>query len=238
MTASNFKPSFNLTLAHEGGYVNHPKDPGGATNQGVTQRVYDAYRKGIGATQRSVRLITADEVLAIYKNQYWKLVRGDSLPTGLDYAVYDFAVNSGVARAIRYLQRVVGVEDDAVIGMETLAATYEAAKRNEQQLIATYCAHRMAFLRSLDTFSTFGKGWTRRVVGYIAGAQDTDSGVLDYAIAMAKADTLYVMPNPMPKEIGKLPSEVPAKAYSLVENEFPMPAKPMSYAELKLERWA
>lgn len=220
MTASNYKPSLSLVLCHEGGYVNHPKDPGGATNQGVTQAVYDAYRKLKGLPLQSVKLISSAEVAEIYQKQYWRQVKGDDLPAGLDYAVFDFGVNSGVSRAIRYLQRLVGVEDDGVIGNATLSATYEAARKNEETLIATYCANRLAFLKSLGTFATFGKGWTRRVVGSQAGFQENDNGVIDYAIKMARADLNFVLPT----EIGKLTGEVPAKAYAPVEakDSFPV----------------
>ena len=210
MTAASYKPSLSMVLAHEGGFVDHPKDPGGPTNQGITQRVYDAYRKVKGLALQSVKLITSIEVADIYQRQYWKLVRGDSLPAGLDYAVFDFAVNSGVSRAVRYLQRLVGVNDDAVIGDGTLGATYEAAKANEEMLIINYCANRLQFLKSLATFPTFGKGWTRRVIGNTAGVQQNDVGVVDRAVYMARDDAAFVMP--LPAEIGKLPGEVPAKA--------------------------
>ena len=103
---ANFDKSLALVLVHEGGYVNHPKDPGGATNRGVTQAVYDAYRKTRGKAGQSVKFITDEEVNAIYKFQYWDRVQGDLLPAGLDYAVFDFAVNSGVGRASKYLQAV------------------------------------------------------------------------------------------------------------------------------------
>lgn len=213
MTVQLYKQSLALVLAHEGGYVNHPKDPGGATNKGVTKKVYDAYRKVHGLPVQSVRYISDEEVGAIYNKQYWKLVRGDSLPAGLDYAVFDFAVNSGPSRAIKYLQRLVGVEDDAVIGNMTLAAVYEKAKANEETLILSYCANRMAFLKSLDTFSTFGKGWTRRVIGYEPGVQLNDSGVIDYAISMARNDLNFQLPT----AIGTKPNEAPAKAFAPAE---------------------
>lgn len=208
MSASNYKPSLSLVLAHEGGYVNHPKDPGGATNKGVTQAVYDSYRKIKGLPVQSVKLISSDEVGEIYQKQYWRQVKGDDLPTGLDYAVFDFGVNSGVSRAARYLQRLVGVPDDGVIGNQTLSAIYAEARKDEEKLIAAYCANRLAFLKSLATFSTFGVGWTRRVIGYQAGVQKADSGVLDYAIFMARDDATFGLPT----EIGKLADEVPGKA--------------------------
>ena len=208
MAASNFRASLSLVLAHEGGYVNHPKDPGGATNQGITQKVYDAYRRYHGLKPQSVRDIRDSEVSDIYNKNYWRLVRGDSLPCGMDYAVFDFAVNSGVSRAIKYLQRLVGVADDGVIGYVTLAAVEAAVKANEEATIAQYCANRMAFLRSLGTFATFGKGWTRRVVGYASGVQEKDSGVIDYATMMARRDATYLMPS----QIGTFAGEEPGRA--------------------------
>lgn len=225
MAASNFRNSLALVLAHEGGFVNHPADPGGATNFGVTQKVYDAYRRYHGLKLQSVRHIASSEVSDIYNKNYWRLVRGDSLPFGLDYAVFDFAVNSGVGRAVRYLQRAVGVEDDSVIGMLTLAAIEEKIKANEEALIAQYCANRMTFLQSLGTFKTFGKGWTRRVIGYIPGVQEKDSGVIDYATMMARRDTTYSLPT----SIGVKPGEVvPAKATAPLVVETFVEAAPVS----------
>lgn len=217
MSAANYKPSLALVLAHEGGYVNHPKDPGGATNKGVTQKVYDAYRRIKGLKQQSVRVINNIEVEEIYRKNYWRLVRGDNLPAGLDYAVFDFAVNSGVSRATRYLQKVVGVTDDGIIGDITLAAIYSAASKNEEALIATLCANRVAFLKSLKTFSVFGKGWMRRVVGYQSGVQREDTGVIDYAIKMAHFDPVYSMP----AAIGSLPNEESGKGVASLEENWP-----------------
>lgn len=230
MAASNFKPSLSLVLAHEGGFVNHPADPGGATNQGVTQAVYDAYRKYNGAKVQSVKLISAVEVADIYNKQYWRLVRGDTLPCGFDYAVFDFGVNSGVSRAVRYMQRLVGVDDDGVIGFKTISAVEAAARANEEALIVQYCANRLAFLKSLKTFPTFGKGWTRRVIGYTAGVQASDNGVVDYAVMMARKDTAY----PLPQEIGKVAGEVPVKAEApLTDDSFVEGPPVKTVADLK-----
>ena len=156
---TNFNECLELVLKHEGGFVNHPKDPGGATNRGVTQKVYDAYRKTRARPIQSVKFISEDETKAIYKFQYWDRVQGDFLPRGLDYAVFDFAVNSGVGRASKYLQACVGVKQDGVIGAMTIAAIGKPAN-----VINALCDRRMSFLRNLDTFLTFGRGWTRRVV--------------------------------------------------------------------------
>ena len=160
MTYINFPNALALVLEHEGGFSNHPRDPGGATMRGVTQAVYDAYRKVRGRGPQSVRFITEAELEAIYKFQYWDKVQGDHLPTGLDYAVFDFAVNSGVSRASKYLQAVVGVKQDGVIGARTLAAIDDP-----KRVINALCDRRMSFLRNLGTFATFGRGWTSRVQG-------------------------------------------------------------------------
>ena len=162
---SNFEKALALVLEHEGGYVDHPKDPGVATNRGVTQAVYNAYRKIRGRGMQSVKFITDDELRAIYKFQYWDKVHGDFLPTGLDYAVFDFAVNSGVGRASKYLQAVLGVAQDGQIGARTLAAITKPVNT-----INALCDRRMGFLRNLGTFLTFGKGWTKRVQGVRADA--------------------------------------------------------------------
>lgn len=227
MAASNFKPSLALVLAHEGGFVNDPRDPGGATNQGVTQAVYDAYRKYHGLKTQSVKLIAPSEVSEIYSKNYWRLIRGDSLPCGLDYAVFDFAVNSGVTRAVKYLQRLVKVPDDGAIGLITLSAVEDHMRRDEEATIAQYCANRLAFLQSLPTFKVFGKGWTRRVVGMTPGVQAKDTGVIDYATYMARRDTAYTMP----AEIGKLPGEVPVKAIAPLTPETFVEAAPVANKE-------
>lgn len=162
---NNFEKALALVLEHEGGYVNHPKDPGGATNRGVTQAVYDAYRKVRGRGLLSVKFITDEELRAIYKFQYWDKVQGDFLPSGLDYAVFDFAVNSGVSRAAKYLQAVIGVAQDGQIGAKTLSAITSPVAT-----INALLDRRVGFLRNLKTFMTFGKGWTTRVHGVRAHA--------------------------------------------------------------------
>lgn len=157
---SNFDKALASVLVHEGGYVNHPKDPGGATNKGVTQAVYDDWRDDHTLPRRSVRDITPAEVMAIYKFLYWDRVKGDELPAGVDYCVFDFAVNSGVNRAARFLQRAVGVLEDGQLGPITLKA---ANAMGADCLVDAVCNARMTFLKGLNTFGTFGKGWTRRV---------------------------------------------------------------------------
>jgi len=144
----------------EGGFVHHKLDPGGATNYGITQAVYDAFRKSKRMSQQSVRLISEAEVNEIYKTQYADKVRYDELPAGIDYATLDGAVNSGVSRGAKWLQAALGVSSDGKIGSQTISA---ASKADSIATVKSMCAKRMTFLRGLSIFSTFGKGWTSRV---------------------------------------------------------------------------
>lgn len=191
----NLEVALTWVLAHEGGFVNHPKDPGGATNKGVTQRVYDGYRDRKGLSRRSVRGIEANEVAEIYRAQYWQAVRADDLPAGLDYCVFDYAVNSGPRRAAMDLQRELGIKVDGVIGQITLAAV---AKADVFDLIVRLCERRMRFLKALKHWPTFGRGWTRRVMGQHVGAQDDDTGVIDRSIGLAAGDAARIAAPPVP----------------------------------------
>ena len=164
----NYAKSLAAVLKHEGGFVDHPKDPGGATNMGVTQDVYDEFRKARQLDLRSVRHIGPNEVTTIYRNQYWDAVRAAELPSGVDYCIFDFAVNSGPTRAAKFLQREVGVADDGKIGPATLAAV---RAHGAKQIIADVCEARLFWLRTLPTFKYFGKGWTKRVDGVRALAE-------------------------------------------------------------------
>jgi len=155
----NFDQCLALLLKHEGGYVNHPADPGGRTNLGVTQRVWEEY-VGHPVTEADMRALGPKDVAPLYKQRYWDAVRGDVLPTGVDYSVFDIAVNSGVGRAAKILQKAIGVAPDGAIGPATLGAVSES---DPAELIISVCRARQAFLEGLPTFSTFGKGWTRRV---------------------------------------------------------------------------
>ena len=152
----NYAQSLKQVLKYEGGYVDHPKDPGGPTNKGVTQAVYDSWRKSQNLSTQSVRNIADSEVAAIYKSLYWDRIRGDDLPSGVDFAVFDFAVNSGVSRAAKMLQSVVGVAQDGVIG----PATIEATKTYVAMAVTN---KRLAFMQSLSIWPTFGKGWSARI---------------------------------------------------------------------------
>lgn len=166
---ANFAPSLTLVLQHEGGFVDDPQDPGGRTNKGVTQAVYDDWRTKEGLPKRDVKLLNGYEVGAIYKKRYWDAVSGDSLPTGVDYCIFDFAVNSGTNRAARYLQRAMGLLEDGQIGPLTIAA---AAAESPASLIEKVCALRLNFLKQLKVFDRFGKGWTTRVSDVATQAKD------------------------------------------------------------------
>lgn len=191
MSQNNFATSLNLTLVYEGGWVNNPKDPGGATYRGITQAVYDAYRDSIGATRQSVRLMSDDELYVIYRQRYWNGIAGDELALGLDYAVFDFAVNSGVARAARTLQGLVAVAADGNIGPKTLqAVAVHCATYGVTALTDGVCNARMNFLRMLPTYGEFGLGWQRRVMGALPGHQQGDTGVIDRAYDMASGNVV------------------------------------------------
>lgn len=147
-------------LRHEGGYVDHPRDPGGATNKGVTQRVYDAYRKRTGLPKRSVRQIEPGEVNNIYRADYWLNAACDRLPAGLDYMVFDTAVNMGVSRACKYLQTAAAVKPDGIIGPVTLNAL---KKYDPRVLIDLIFSQRKDFYTSSPNFDAFGRGWMSRL---------------------------------------------------------------------------
>jgi lysozyme family protein len=159
-----FHAALERILVHEGGKVDHPKDPGGRTNKGVTQRVYNAWRTKSHLPIRDVYLISDNEVEAIYRFQFWDVIHGDQLPPGVDYVVLDGAVNSGPKQSAKWLQRALGFAKDQVDGMIG-SVTINAAQQDHDHdsLIARICARRMTFLKVLRTWGTFGKGWSRRV---------------------------------------------------------------------------
>ena len=161
MATTNFDYCERTVLVFEGGKVNNPNDPGGRTNEGVIQRVYDGWRRRKGLPLRSVYEMEAAERDDIYRNQYWVAVRGDELPGGVDLAVYDGAVNSGPAQATKWLQRALGVAADGHIGEATLRALDECT--DIDALIVAICARRLAFMQALRTWPTFGSGWAKRV---------------------------------------------------------------------------
>lgn len=196
----------------EGGYVNDPDDPGGPTNHGVTQRTLDGFRKANGLPAMDVRELTQEQADEILSRQYFDPVRFDDLPAGVDYAIADFAVNSGVSRAVKEAQKVVGVTPDGVLGVVTLGAiaarcaTYAGARR----FIEDYCAARMAFLKELKGWKKFGNGWTKRVMGRVDGVQDDDIGVIDRAARMTTSIAPASIPAPADHGTAKGEGEVAA----------------------------
>jgi lysozyme family protein len=155
----NFAEALQHVLKHEGGFVNHPKDPGGMTNLGCTKAVWEEWC-GHPVDERIMRSLKPADVAPLYKRKYWDKVKGDDLPTGVDYVVFDAAINSGAGRASKWLQACVGVEVDGDIGPKTLRGVLAF---DPKQLIEDYSRRRLSFLMDLPTWDTFGKGWTRRV---------------------------------------------------------------------------
>ena len=150
----NFDECLKMLLHHEGGYVNHPKDPGGETNLGVTKRVYEKW----GGT-KDMKDLTVEDVAPIYKKEYWDKCRCDDLESGVDWAVFDWAVNSGTGRAAKAIQKICGATQDGAIGPKTLALINT---QNTEYVVEEFGKIRQDFYESLKTFDTFGKGWTRR----------------------------------------------------------------------------
>lgn len=156
---ANFESALQAVLHHEGGFVNHPSDPGGMTNLGVTKAVWEEW-VGHAIDEAAMRALTPAIVGPMYKAKYWDKVKGDDLPSGVDYAVFDAAVNSGTGRAAKWLQGCVGVEQDGGIGPKTLAAV---AAFDPAELVEDYAKRRLSFLMDLPHWPAFGKGWGRRV---------------------------------------------------------------------------
>jgi lysozyme family protein len=184
----------NFTLRWEAGFVNHPNDPGGPTNFGITQNVLAGWR-GQPISLTDVKNMPRHEAADIYRANYWAAIRGDDLPAGVDLAVWDYGVNSGPTRAIKALQGALGVEADGFIGAATIDA---AAKANPDSIARKVCEQRQAFVRRLDTYKTFGKGWESRIAACKA-----------LALSMARRSPTAppaIVPDPNPVE------ETPAKA--------------------------
>lgn len=155
-----FARALPIVLREEGGKVDDPRDKGGRTNAGVTQRVYNDYRQRKGLPTRDVYMLESSERDEIYRQSYWNMIKGDDLPPGIDLVVFDGAVNSGPARAAKWLQKAVGVPVDGLIGPTTLHAAEAASAR--VAVIRDIMAARRSFLKGLKTFGTFGRGWMAR----------------------------------------------------------------------------
>lgn len=161
----NFNKAFDRLIAHEGGYVNHPEDPGGETNWGITLRT--AREAGY---QGSIRALTRDQAKAIYKTAYWDRAKADQYDGAIAFQLFDTAVNHGIGQAIRFLQRAANVADDGIVKSRTLVAV---GAMTVTDVLSRFNAERLEFYTKLSTWPTFGKGWTRRIVGNLRfGAED------------------------------------------------------------------
>lgn len=167
MAASNYGRALDGMLAHEGGYSNHPSDPGGPTNFGITIADYRMYVNA-NATAADVKAMTIVQAKAIYRARYWDALRCDELPAGVDYAVFDYGVNSGIGRAGKVLRRLLKLTDTT---HQVSGEVIEAARRWEAAvLVVAICDERLRFLKSLKTWPVFGQGWGRRVAEVRAAA--------------------------------------------------------------------
>ena len=193
---SNFAAAVALVLKSEGGFVDNPVDPGGATNLGITRKTLAAWR-GVSPWWKlptsAVKALTAAEATTIYKANYWQPVAGDDLPAGLDYAVFDYGVNSGPGKAARDLQEVLGVTVDGRIGPETVAAANAAGA---QATIIKLCDARLAYVRGLPEAATFGAGWAKRIASVRSAAMAMAIGAVVPAPAAPPA-AAYIQPAPV-----------------------------------------
>ena len=167
---SNFPAALALVLKSEGGFVNHPSDPGGMTNLGVTRNVWREWVNR-DVDEAEMRSLTPELVTPLYKARYWDACKCDDLPRGVDYAVFDSAVNMGPGRAAKLLQAALGVTADGSIGRATIAA---ATAADPVELLEAFSLGKEEFYKSLPTFATFGKGWLNRV----AHVQDAAEGMM------------------------------------------------------------
>ena len=154
----NFDKCLELLLHHEGGYVNHPRDPGGETNHGVTRLVWERW-VGRPLKDDEMKNLTQADVAPLYRHEYWKILKGDDLPSALDFFLFDWGVNSGTSRSAKALQGIIGAVQDGGIGPKTLKMLEE---HDTKEVLQTMHDKRQGFYEGLKTFDTFGKGWTRR----------------------------------------------------------------------------
>jgi lysozyme family protein len=204
---SNFDDALARVLVSEGGYVNNPKDPGGATNKGITQRVYNLYRSRLNLSAQSVQNISDAEVRQIYKEQYWDVAKCDSLPVGISYCVFDGDVNSGVSQSTKWLQRALGVTVDGAIGPNTITAANEA---EPDALIDAICDRRLAYLKALSTWKTFGKGWSSRVEHVRGVAKQLANSITAQPAAFFEAGNIKAPPALAKKNMSPGPGDATA----------------------------
>ncbi|MCS6759790.1 MAG: hypothetical protein MO852_13255 [Candidatus Devosia euplotis] len=185
MARARFEICLDVVLQHESGYADHPSDPGGATNLGITRKTLARWRQVSpwrALAKADVQGLQRSEAARIYRAGYWRPVKADLMPPGIDLALFDFAVNSGPDRAIRTLQGALGVRIDDAIDLLTLSAIKtRIAREGAAGLIDALCDRRLSFLARLSNFAAFGKGWLARVAAIrqaartAAGASSTSS---------------------------------------------------------------
>lgn len=164
--------TIDLMFGHEGGYVNNPKDPGGATKYGITHKTLAAHRGAASVAPDQMKTLTKQEATEIYRKSYWVQSGGDLLPVGIDFMAFDYGVNSGPAQAVKSLQRIVGVMTDGIVGGQTVAAV----KTYKGDLIGAYAVERLRFMKTLKTWPTFKRGWQSRVMNVEAQARQLAQG--------------------------------------------------------------
>jgi len=160
----NFDQCFERLIGHEGGYSNHPNDPGGETMWGITKRV--AVENGYTGPMRE---LTREQAKSIYKRAYWDKAKADQYDGAISFQLFDAAVNHGITQAIKFLQRAVGTTADGIVGPKTLAAI---AAMDVDDVLMRFNAERLQFYTDLSTWNTFGRGWARRVAGNLKYAAE------------------------------------------------------------------
>lgn len=155
----DFDTAFDRLMGAEGGYVNNPRDPGGETNWGITWPIlHQGISLKLVPEGTTIKSLTREQAKVLYRVLFWEVLR--KAHPALKFQAFDFAVNSGLATAIRKLQSAIGVADDGnwgPISDRTLAAT------NLNDALMGYISERLLFMTSLSGWETFGRGWTRRM---------------------------------------------------------------------------
>lgn len=196
-------------FADEGPYCNDEGDPGGPTKWGIIYADLVAWRgapakASLAARVAAVKTVDQAEAAAIYRAKYWQALHCDEMPAGVDYAVFDYGVNSGISRAARYLQDIVGAKPDGIVGGMTLAAV---ARMDPETIVSRLCARRMSFLQGLANWRRFGRGWKARVLHVAADA-----------LLMARAARTAPVPAVAPPEV----------TVAVTVNAAPLPPLPQS----------
>ena len=153
-----FDEAFKKLIGHEGGYVNHPDDPGGETKFGITKRTYPL---------ENIKGMTLERAKALYLQDYWGPAGCDAVPDGIKFDLFDMAVNSGAVTAIKTLQRAVDATPDGILGPKTLQAINSMPA---PRLVARLNGHRLDLMADLKTWPVFGRGWAKRVAANLKEA--------------------------------------------------------------------